>query len=410
MSSDSEKSGSVVGGMLLVTGCCVGAGMLGLPIVTGLSGFFPFLIVFIAAWLFMTFTGLLLVEVNGWFSKQVNLLSMAGHTLGRLGKGLCWVLYLSLFYAVLVAYIAGSGSLFSSFCNSLFSLSFPAWAGALFFVLLFGWFIFLGTRPVDLWNRLLMIGKIFAFVFVIGLGVKYLQPSLLLRANVSYAPFALPILVIAFGFQNIIPSLSGYMKGDVKKVRLSILGGSLLAMTIYLLWVLISLSIIPMDGKWGIIESYRNGHEASQAIAGIVGSSSLGVFAQFLGFFAILTSFLAQALALVHFLADGFNIKSEKKENVWLCLLALAPPLVLSVLYPNLFFKALNFAGGICAVILFGLMPVAMVWLGRYKKQIEAPYRVKGGKPLLVTLFLFACFIIFFQLSDMFGAPYIPTP
>ena len=39
-----EKKGSVIGGMLLITGSCVGAGMLGLPIVTGLVGFFPSLI------------------------------------------------------------------------------------------------------------------------------------------------------------------------------------------------------------------------------------------------------------------------------------------------------------------------------------------------------------------------------
>jgi len=38
-SAMSEKQGSVLGGMLLITGSCVGAGMLGLPMMTGLSGF-----------------------------------------------------------------------------------------------------------------------------------------------------------------------------------------------------------------------------------------------------------------------------------------------------------------------------------------------------------------------------------
>lgn len=35
-----KKGPSVLGGALLVTGSCVGAGMLGLPIMTGLVGFF----------------------------------------------------------------------------------------------------------------------------------------------------------------------------------------------------------------------------------------------------------------------------------------------------------------------------------------------------------------------------------
>jgi tyrosine-specific transport protein len=70
-------SGSIPGGILLVAGSCIGAGMLALPILTGLSGFFPSLSILLASWAFMTFTGLLLVEVNGWFSNQVNLVSMS---------------------------------------------------------------------------------------------------------------------------------------------------------------------------------------------------------------------------------------------------------------------------------------------------------------------------------------------
>ena len=41
-----KKEGSVIGGILLIAGSCIGAGMLGLPILTGLVGFFPSLILF----------------------------------------------------------------------------------------------------------------------------------------------------------------------------------------------------------------------------------------------------------------------------------------------------------------------------------------------------------------------------
>src|ERR1700722_9255778 len=104
-----DKPGSLIGGMLLIGGSCIGAGMLGLPILTGLAGFFPSLVMFFAAWAFMTLTGLLLVEVNGWFSERVNLVTMFGYSLGRIGKALSWILYLFLFYALLVAYVSGSG-------------------------------------------------------------------------------------------------------------------------------------------------------------------------------------------------------------------------------------------------------------------------------------------------------------
>ncbi len=59
-----SHSGSVLGGVLLVTGCCIGAGMLGLPVMSALTGFYPTLAMFIVGWLFMAVTGLLLLEVN----------------------------------------------------------------------------------------------------------------------------------------------------------------------------------------------------------------------------------------------------------------------------------------------------------------------------------------------------------
>jgi tyrosine-specific transport protein len=199
------------------------------------------------------------------------------------------------------------------------------------------------------------------------------------------------------------------MKGDLKRVRMTIIGGSLFALTIYLIWQLVVLGIVPLEGPNGLIANLNKDQEASQAIAGILGDSWISNIAAVLAFIAILTSFLAQSLSLVHFLSDGLKKNHKKKqEDPWLCLLALAPPLIFSVIYPNLFFSALNFAGGICAVLLFGILPVCMIWRGRYIKKTESQYRVWGGRPLLIGIVLFAGFVLFFQLSSMFNAPYLP--
>lgn len=356
----------------------------------------------------MTTTALLLVEVNGWFSRQVNLLTMCEHALGRWGKGVCWVTYLFLFYALLVAYISGIGGLCQTFFQVSFHASFPIWLGSLIFVILFGWVVYLGTRKVDLLNRGLMVAKIMCFVLLVLIGVSYIQPSLLSRTAPIYAPSALPLLVIAFGFHNMIPSLTAYLKGDLKKVRLTIIGGSLMAFVIYLIWEILILGIVPFGGQNGLVASLKNDREASQSLALIIRSPAVRIFSQGLAFFAILTSFLAQALSLVHFLADGLKINYKRHENIGLCVLALLPPLVLSLIYPQLFFKALNFAGGICAVTLFGILPVAMVWIGRYRKTPLSTYRMAGGKPALVLILGFAIFVLFLQLSTMLGANFFP--
>src|SRR5262245_22134209 len=199
------KPGSLVGGILLIGGSCIGAGILGLPILTGLAGFFPSLVMFFAAWIFMTLTGLLLVEVNSWFSTQVNFVSMVGQALGRFGRALSWLLYLFLFYALLVAYISGSGGLSSTFFQTFLEWKIPAWVGSIFFVLHFGSVVYRGTRPVDLWNRVLMVGKIASYIGIVILGMKYVNLELLSHTQPSFTLFSLPILVISFGFHNMIP-------------------------------------------------------------------------------------------------------------------------------------------------------------------------------------------------------------
>ncbi len=405
-----KSEGSLLGGMLLIMGSCIGAGMFGLPIITGLSGFFPSLLMLFLAWLFMTGSGLLLVEVNSWFSKRVNLLTMTENTLGKVGKALCWITYLFLFYTILIAYISGIGGLSSTFFMKMFGIPLPAWMGSLFFVILFGWIIYLGTRRVDLCNRGLMIGKIGFFALLLLAGTSYIRPNLLMHVDPKYVALSLPLLVLSFGFHNMVPSLVSYFKGDLKRVRLAIIGGSLCTLAVYIIWEVFVLGIVPVGGATGLIASLKNDKEAAQALTAVVGSPTIGFFVQFLAFFAFLTSFITVALSLVHFLADGMNIPYKKKENGFLCALVLIPPLIFALVYPQLFFKALNFAGGVCTVILFGLLPVVMVWIGRYRRNMSPSYEVPGGKLTLAGIFIFALVILFLQISSMCKAPYIPSP
>jgi tyrosine-specific transport protein len=396
-----KSTGTFIGGILLIAGSCIGAGMLALPIMTGLSGFFPSLLMFIIAWGFMTVTGLLMVEVNSSFAQRVNIGSMAERAFGKTGRIISWVLYLFLFYSLLVAYISGSGSLSSTYFQTVFSWHVPKWVGAFFFTAIFGILAYQGTRTVDHWNRVFMFGKIFTYLGMIVLGMQYINPDLLLRTEPSLAFYSLPVLVIAFGYHNMIPTLMNYMNNDAKKVRQIILGGSLFALVVYIIWEIVVLGIVPADGDWGIINSIKQGRQASDAVAGILGISWVSNFAEALAFFALLSSFLAQTLALTHFLADAFKVKGEKHETIPLCLLALVPPLIFAFIYPNLFLNALNFAGGICAVILFGVLPASMAWKNRYIQNHQPSYQVFGGKKLLIAIIALGLSIVLFQAANM---------
>ena len=68
-------------------------------------------------------------------------------------------------------------------------------------------------------------------------------------------------------------------------------------------------------------------------------------------------------------------------------LLTLVPPLVLALSFPDLFFSALDFAGTYGVLVLFGLIPVAMVWSERYAgTTLSRVQIVPGGKPVLLLV------------------------
>jgi tyrosine-specific transport protein len=394
------NEGSLIGAVLLVTGCCIGAGMLGLPVLSAIAGFEPSVIMFFISWLFMVSTGLLLLEVNLWFTLEVSLISMAERTLGRCGKIIGWVGFLFLFYALMVAYISGIGALISDFYCELTGIKIAPWIGSVAASLLFGYMIYLGTKAVDWFNRLLLLGLAISYLFLIYLGNPHIKSENLTHRDWSAFFLVVPTMIISFGYHNMIPTLTTYLNRNTNYLKIAIIIGSLIPLTIYLLWERLILGLISVEGKGGFREALSQGDMVTKALKNAIGSSWVSDLASYFAFFAIVTSFLGVALSFVDFLADGLKIEKSTKGKVILCLLVILIPLVFALLYPNLFLLALNYAGSFGAVILFGLLPVAMVWSGRYIKKIEGAQLLPGGKAALLVIFLFALGVIGLQIYN----------
>ena len=60
----STKNSGYLGGVLLVAGTCIGAGMIGVPVKTAASGFYPTLIAFVLVLAIMTMSALLFLEAS----------------------------------------------------------------------------------------------------------------------------------------------------------------------------------------------------------------------------------------------------------------------------------------------------------------------------------------------------------
>ncbi len=397
----STPAGSVAGAILLISGCCIGAGMLGLPVMSALAGFEPSLAMFVLSWLFMTTTALLLLEVNLWFSDEVSIISMAGRTLGVAGKMVGWVCFAFLFYAIGVAYIAGSGELIAAFVSETLAYHMPNWVGSLTVSLLFGAFVYLGTHTVDMFNRILMLGLVVSYVLLVVLGAPHVDSDYFKHKDWSVAVMVLPVMIISFGFHNMIPSLTTYLKRDAKRLRFSIICGSAIPLVIYLIWEWLILGLVPVHGKEGFLQVMEEGNMATDVLKKAVGSLWVADVVQYFAFFAILTSFLGNSLSFVDFLADGLQVKKDRFGKLWLCMLVIVPPLVLAYVYPHIFLSALNYAGAFGAVILFGILPASMVWSGRYHKQLGSHTMVPGGKAVLLLIILFAVGVMALQFVEM---------
>ena len=403
-----QPRSKVIGGTLLVAGSCIGAAMLGLPVLTGSAGFVPAQAMFALAWFYMLCTGLLLLEVNLWYGGGVSIISMVNNTLGPIGRAIAWVTYLFLFYTLMIALISGSGAVFSGFLDDYLGIRLPSQYSCLLITIAFGYLVWRGTRDVDYLNRFLMAGLVLCYILLVTVGSSHVDNNLLTRSNWGAAMFVLPAMIISFGFHNLVPSLTAYLNEDPKPLRTALIAGSTLSFFVYLLWQWLILGIVPLEGESGFLRAMSEGQVATIALKNASGSHLVVKSAEAFGLFATTTTFLGVALSFVDFLADGLKVKNFGARKAGLCCLALLPPLLLSLTHPTIFLTALNYAGGFGAVILFGLLPALMVWQGRYRQGIKGKRLLPGGKPALVLIMLASLFIVGLELAQELG--YSPMP
>ena len=370
----------LIGGSLLVAGTSIGAGMLGLPILTGLGGFLPSIFIYLLCWIFMTCTGLLLLEVCLKHAPDANLVSLSAAYFGKAGKIFAWVLYLFLFYCLSIAYVAGGGGMLRDWLGLG-----PVWSGGALFVLLLAPFVYFGSKIVSRINFFLMIGLIGTYFLFVVLGIGHVNITFLSPANWVAAILALPIIFTSFAYQGTIPSLVNYMKRDAAKIRIAIIVGTSIAFVIYLFWEFLILGIVPLEG---LEQAKALGQTAVQPLRHHLLSPTVLAIGQAFGFFAISTSYLGVTLGLLDFFADGFRMAKKGLRRIFLAALTFLPPLAIALTRPGIFLNALTYAGGIGCALLLGLLPILMAWKSRNRNEL-GPRMLPGGKGFLAILAVF---------------------
>lgn len=399
-------------GIGLVSGTTIGAGTLALPTSTAIPGFLPTLLIFFFAWIFMTIGALLLLEVNQWFPGEKNLISMSYATLGNAGKAFAWISYLLLLYGLISAYLAALGAWAATVPFSLLNIdpggsSFSATHALLIIALLGSLLLYCGMSVIDRVNRYLMIGLIASYGILVWMVAPHVKPSQLVeQIDLSAAQATLPLVITTFGFAIIVPSLTAYFKRDVRLLKQVLLWGSLVPLTVYIVWEYCILGSIPLEGTFGLKAMLADNQHLgiTQALSHYVTQNPWLIYNAHLFYVCIvLTSFLGVSFSLLHFLEDGLRLEAKNpKHRFILVLITYAPPLLIMLINPHSFDRILGFAGIFVAAIL-GILPVLMIWRGRYHLNLSGSFTVWGGKPLLLITLSFFIYVIALEVINCWG-------
>jgi tyrosine-specific transport protein len=381
----------IVGCMLMVIGTSIGGGMLVLPSATALGGFYKSILFLTLAWLVMLIGALYIAEVNSWFHRDNNLVSMAKHTLGKVGQVVAWVTYLGLLYSLTSAYISGG----SGVTQSLFQLihfKLPNYLSVILFTIILAAIVWMGVKSVDRVNGLLMIVKFIALAGVILLILPHAHLAQLPQGHALKLITQVSVIITSFSFAGSVPTFCSYLDYDMRAARIAIIGGSFITLLCYYIWVATIQGAVSVGTLHGIL-SGNTAMELTSVLSKIANSGVISTFVHLFTSVCMVTAFINVSLGLADFLADGMGV-NKQDHQLLVYGVTFIPPVCIALFFPAVFVTALSYAGIFCLILLM-LLPALMAWFGRYHRDgVASSIHVFGGRPLLLIEIVLAVTLI----------------
>jgi tyrosine-specific transport protein len=393
------------GAAMIISGTCIGAGMLAIPATVASCGFYIGSILIISVWALMTFTALVLAEVNLQMEDGSNFIEMTSKTLGPIGVIIVWICYILLLYSLVAAYTVGGGKLISNILVGTGIILTSTKISGLLFIFILGVFIYLSTRVVDHVNKIMFSLKLIAFFLLVVFLVPHVTHQHLSYKitdhSLIWATF--PILLTSFGFHHIIPTLRTYVNSDKKSLRQAIIIGSTIPLVVYIIWIFVTLGSLPVISNNGILGEH-SGDVTSVIMSNFNSEHGYVSTVSFLfGFFALATSFLGVSLGLFDFNRSTYKIGSNShKHKIIAFIITFLPAYLYAISYPDGFRAALGYASIFIAVLQVAL-PVVMLWILNQRKN---SLKIKTSI-ITIVIIIIAILIISLQILGALGA--LPT-
>lgn len=400
-----QKTPSIFGGACIIASVCVGAGMLGLP-TSGAGAWTIWSIITLCfTMLIMTLSGGLLLEAYKHYDLRASFNTV---TKSMLGNTVNIINNLAVYFVggiLLYAYTTASGEVLAGLTSDFIKLDSRLWS--VIFVLVFSYFVWHSTRIVDRISVLLIIFMSFSFILSISgltanidLG-KLFNPQ---SSDPNYAIYAmglLPVALTSFGYHHSVSTMRAYY-GDEYKAKKAIIGGTTIALTLYLLWVIAIFGNLSRDQFAPVLEQSGNLDVLLAALGNVIESSTLKQAINAFSIAAILSSFIGVGLGVFDFLADFFKFDNSKTGRAKSWAVTFLPPLILSVAFPLGFLKAIGYAGAV-ATIWTCIIPAMLAKKSRSMPNGNTGFIVWGGNFTIVLLIIFGVVTSVFHFLSMFN-------
>lgn len=335
----------------------------------------------------MTFSGWMLLEALRSYDRRA---SFSTATKELLGQKFNWFNNLTVYFVggiLLYAYITSSGLIIDNL------LHLGSQVASVLFVAIFSAFVWHSTRAVDRISVVLILFMVLSFVFGIsGLANNINMETLFDQVNQQdeYAPYAmamLPVALTSFGYHHSVASLRAYY-GNETRAKWAILGGTVIALALYTLWMVSIFGNLPRDQFASVIEQGGNVDVLLNALGNVIESESVASAINAFSMAAILSSFIGVGLGVFDYLADllGFDNSRKGRSKTWL--VTFIPPLVLSLLFPFGFVIAIGYAGA-AATVWACITPALLVRKSRKLKPDSEANLAPGGNIAIAAVIIF---------------------
>jgi tyrosine-specific transport protein len=394
----------------LVAGTSVGAGMIALPMALCKIGILPTIILILGVWFFMYVSGILGIELNLRAGRGLPLGKLACLYSGPIASSIGTISLILLIYALLCAYLYGGASILQSFFASHLGWSLELKSIVLVYAFLLGFLLIFPVGSVLQVNRILFtILLVFFSLLVCGLLYKIELSHLPLldhsATNLRSWTEAIPVLFTSYGFQVIFHTLTNFCDKNPVILKRSIFWGSLIPAIVYIIWTVSTLGVLYRYAPQEYQQLLAGKLEVGQFIQVLAQTASwplVQILASVISILAIMKSSIGVGLGLFEAWQEQFNIRRPDKSillNIVCVTLTLVPPLIIALFVPQLFLKALSFAGMVLVIIAL-LLPL---WLIHQPKaqQIKTFYTLVEHRGLQLVCLGFGLLVILCEMTNM---------